>query len=67
MNIPKQLNIINQVQTYEYSVGESITEQTFSLKSMKYPITELLFVLRRNDSSTHTMIILTIVKLIKQI
>ena len=52
MTIPKQLNIINQVQTYEYSVGESITEQTFSLKSMKYPITELLFILRRNDSST---------------
>ena len=52
INIPKQLNIINQLQSYEFAVGANITEQSFSLKSMKYPVIELLFVLRRNDSET---------------
>ena len=50
VTVPKQLNIINQIQTYEFSVEANTTEKTFSLKSMKYLITELLFVLRRNDS-----------------
>jgi hypothetical protein len=49
INIPKQLNIINQIQIYEYSVEADIMEQSFSLKSMKYPITELLFILRSNN------------------
>jgi len=52
INIPKQLNIINQVQISEHSVEANILSQTFSLKNIKYPVTELLFVLRRNDSST---------------
>jgi hypothetical protein len=50
VTVPKQLNIINQLQTYEYSVEANTTEKTFSLKSMKYPVTEILFVLRRNDN-----------------
>jgi hypothetical protein len=29
-----------------------MTEQTFSLKSMCYPVSELLFIVRRNDSQT---------------
>ena len=52
VTIPKQLNIINQLQIYEYSVDANITEHTFSLKSMRYPVTEILFVLRRNDSES---------------
>ena len=51
VTVPKQLNIINQLQTYEYAVEANTTEKTFSLKSMKYPVTEILFVLRRNDSA----------------
>ena len=51
INVPKQLNIINQLQNYEFSISENTTEQTFSLKSMKYPVTELVFVIRRNDST----------------
>ena len=50
VTVPKQMNIINQLQIYEYTVNANTTEQTFSLKSMKYPVTEILFVLRRNDS-----------------
>ena len=50
VTVPKQLNIINQLQTYEYSVEANTTEKTFSLKSMKYPVTEIVFVLRRNDN-----------------
>ena len=51
VTVPKQLNIINQLQSYEYAVEANTTEKTFSLKSMKYPVTEILFVLRRNDSA----------------
>ena len=50
VTVPKQLNIINQMQYYEYTVQANTTEKTFSLKSMKYPVTEILFILRRNDS-----------------
>jgi hypothetical protein len=51
IKVPKQLNIINQLQNYEYSIDANTTEQIFSLKSMKYPVTELVFVIRRNDST----------------
>jgi hypothetical protein len=50
INVPKQLNIINQIQNYEYSIDANTTEKIFSLKSMKYPVTELIFIIRRNDS-----------------
>ena len=50
INVPKQLNIINQLQNYEFSIDANTTEKLFSLKSMKYPVTELIFVIRRNDS-----------------
>jgi len=52
INVPKQLNIINQVQTYKYFIEPNTTEKTFSLKSIKYPVTELLFIVRRNDSES---------------
>ena len=52
VTVPKQLNIINQLQSYEYSVDANTIEKTFSLKSMKYPVTEILFILRRNDSTS---------------
>ena len=52
INIPKQMHIINQLQTYTYSISASTSEQTFSLKSMCYPISELLFIVRRNDAQT---------------
>ena len=50
VTVPKQLNIINQMQYFDFSVLAGTTEKTFSLKSMRYQITEILFVLRRNDS-----------------
>lgn len=50
INIPKQMTIINQLQTYTYSITAGMTEQTFSLKSMCYPVSEILFIVRRNDS-----------------
>jgi hypothetical protein len=52
ITIPKQMNIINQMQYYDFSIQANTTEQSFSLKSMKYPVSELLFVVRRNDSQT---------------
>jgi len=50
INLPNQLNILNQMQFYTYDVSAGITDSLFSLKSMHYPITEILFVVRRNDS-----------------
>ena len=52
INMPKQMNIMNQIQTYTYDVPAGILETSFSLKSMKYPVTEIIFVVRRNDSQS---------------
>ena len=52
INVPKQMHIINQLQTYTYSISAGISEQTFSLKSMCYPVSELLFIVRRNDAQS---------------
>jgi hypothetical protein len=53
INTPKQMNIINQLQIFTFSVAAGIIETTFSLKSLKYPVTELVFVVRRNDYETY--------------
>lgn len=50
LNVPKQLNIISQLQFYQYSVSSGTIEQTFSLKSMHYLVSEILFVFRSNDA-----------------
>ena len=50
ISVPNQMNIINQLQTFTYDVQAGITETTFSLKSMCYPVIEIVFVVRRNDS-----------------
>jgi len=49
LNTPKQLNVINQLQTYKFNVSSDTLEHTFSLKSMHYLVTELIFVYRSND------------------
>ena len=51
INVPKQLSIINQLQNYEFTIDANTSEQSFSLKSMKYPVTELIFIVKRNDSN----------------
>ena len=50
LNVPKQLNIINQLQFYQYAVPIGTTQQTFSLKSMHYLVSEMIFVFRSNDA-----------------
>jgi len=50
LNVPKQLNIISQLQFYQYDVPIGTTNQTFSLKSMHYLVSEILFVFRSNDA-----------------
>ena len=52
ISIPKQMNIINQLQSFTYNIGAGITEHSFSLKSMRYPVIEIAFIVRRNDSQT---------------
>lgn len=54
INIPKQLNLITQLQTYKFTVIANTTEQTFSLKSMRYLVSEIIFVFVNNDATnTH--------------
>jgi hypothetical protein len=50
LSMPKQINIINQLQTYTYSIVENTLEQSFSLKSMHYLVSEIIFVYRSNTA-----------------
>lgn len=50
ISVPKQMNIINQIQSFTYDVKAGLTETSFSLKSMRYPVIEIAFIVRRNDS-----------------
>jgi len=50
LNVPKQLNIINQMQFYKYNVAAGTTAQTFSLKSMHYLISEMIFIFQSNNA-----------------
>lgn len=52
ISLPKQMHIINQLQSFTYSIGAGITDHSFSLKSMRYPVIEIAFVVRRNDSQS---------------
>jgi len=49
ISTPKQMNIINQIQTFKYDIQANINETSFSLKSMRYPVIEIAFIVRRND------------------
>lgn len=50
ISVPKQMNIINQIQNFVYDVQKGMTDTSFSLKSMRYPVIEIAFIVRRNDS-----------------
>lgn len=51
--VPRQLNIINQTQFYQFSVGPGTTNATFSLKSLHYLVSELIFVVRTNTAENN--------------
>lgn len=53
LSIPRQLFLMNQLQILSYDVQAGTTNRTFSLKSLHYLVTELIFVLRRNDSAAN--------------
>jgi hypothetical protein len=50
ISMPKQMTMINQLQTFTYDVQKGVTDTSFSLKSMRYPVIEIVFIVRRNDS-----------------
>jgi hypothetical protein len=52
LQIPKQLNIINQVQSYSFNIPAGIDETTFSLKSMHYLVTEIIFIVKLSEADT---------------
>lgn len=47
---PRQMHLISQVQSQNYDIPATTQNINISLKSFKYPITELFFVFRRNDA-----------------
>ena len=49
ISVPKQMHIINQLQTFNFDIQAGVTEHSFSLKSMRYPVIEIVFIVRRND------------------
>jgi hypothetical protein len=50
---PRQLFLMNQVQTLIYGIQAGTTNTTFTLKSLHYLVTELIFVVRINDASNN--------------
>lgn len=49
---PRQMYLMNQVQTQEYTINATTIETNISLRVFKYPITELFFVFRMNSALT---------------
>jgi hypothetical protein len=49
---PKQLFMITQLQFIEENIHANTRELNVSLREFKYPISELLWIVRRNDSET---------------
>jgi len=53
LNKNRQIYLMSQLQFLgEVSLGENTTERTISLEELKYPITELIWVVRRDDITT---------------
>jgi len=50
LNVPRQFFLIQQLQYQSYNIPANSTQMTISLRDFKYPISELLWVVRRNDS-----------------
>lgn len=47
---PRQMYLMNQVQTQDYTIAADTTEINISLRVFKYPITELFFVFRMDTA-----------------
>lgn len=47
---PRQFYLINQLQYQTYNIPANTTSTTIYLRDFKYPITELIWILRRNDA-----------------
>ena len=52
ISVPKQMHIINQLQTFNFDIQAGTIDTSFSLKSMRYPVIEIIFIVRRNDSQS---------------
>ena len=50
LNVPRQFFLIQQLQYQSYNIPANSTQMTISLRDFKYPISELLWVVRRNDA-----------------
>lgn len=54
-NSPRQLFVMTQVQEIKESVVAGTIDKTVSLRQFKYPVSEIFWVLKRNDASTNKM------------
>jgi len=50
---PRQFYLINQLQYQSYNIPPNTTSTTIYLRDFKYPISELFWILRRNDSDDY--------------
>ena len=53
LNQPKHYNLIYQVQNTFFNVLANETAKSFSIRSFKYPISELIWVFKSDESETH--------------
>lgn len=53
LNNPRQMYLMNQIQSQQYSIIANTLETNIQLRSLKYPITELFFVFRMNTATTN--------------
>ena len=53
LNNPRQMYLMNQIQSQQYSILANTKETNIQLRSLKYPIVELFFVFRMNSANTN--------------
>jgi len=51
-NIPRQFFVITQIQHIETQIAANATDKTISLRELKYPISELIWVLKKDTANS---------------
>lgn len=52
LRVPRQFFLIQQLQYQTYNIPANTTQKTISLRDFKYPISELIWVVRRDDAES---------------
>lgn len=54
LRVPRQFFLIQQLQYQTYGVANNASQTTISLRDFKYPVSELIWILRRDDAEAST-------------